>query len=76
MVEKDVGGAGRVDSQCGTDDAATRQVRFDDVGFEIFVELVPDAGRPELDGIEQLFLAQIHKGAGEFQQITQISGLH
>ena len=30
----------------------------------------------KLDGIEQLFFPQIHKGAGKLQQITQISGFH
>ena len=76
MVEKNVSCAGRIDPQCGTNNAAARHVRFDDVGFEILVEVVPDAGRPELDGVEQLFFAQIHEGAGKFQQIAQVFGLH
>ena len=68
--------AGRVDPQCGTDDAATRHVRLDDVGFKVLVQVVSDASRPELDGVEQFFLAQIHKGAGELQQIAQVSWFH
>ena len=54
MVEKNVGSTGRIDPQCGTNNAAARHVRFDDVGFEVFVEVVPDAGCPKLDGVEQL----------------------
>ena len=60
-MEQNIRGTGRVHPQRGTNDAAARHVGFDDIGFEIFVQIVADARRPEFDRIEQLFFAQTHE---------------
>ena len=40
------------------------------------MQIVTDTGRPELDRIEQLFFAQIHKGARELKEIPKVTRLH
>ncbi len=72
MVQQDVCRSRRVHAERRADDAAARAGRLDDIGFEILVEVLGDAHRPEANRLVDALLAHLEEFAADFNEAPDV----
>ena len=72
VMQQDVSGARRVHAHCRADDAAARQVRLDEIRFEVLAEKVGDAHRVEADGVVDRLLAELRELLAQIDHLPDV----
>ena len=75
MMQKNIGGTGRIDAQAGADNARSGKMRLDQVVFKVFIEKVADGHGPEAESLGQFLGAQTVGAFDQIKQLLQVADL-